>query len=197
MPSHRLNIVLLLVFLGSVAFDWLLVRDPAQPNSSFIPNMAEPVSYGAFASNPNFPDGKTLREPVPGTIARGHLPLHYSPTPEDAVRAGKELRNPLDSKDPLVLQRGATVFANYCQVCHGPQGLGDGPAAKRGVPPPPSFQAGKSKDMSDGQLFHVLTYGQGNMASYAAQISREDRWRVIAHVRTLQQSAPTTEEKKP
>ena len=46
--------------------------------------------------------------------------------------------------------------------------------------------------MKDGQLFHILTYGQNNMASYAGQISRDDRWNVIAYVRSLQAKvAPT------
>jgi len=35
-------------------------------------------------------------------------------------------------------------------------------------------------------MFHLLSFGQGNMASYAAQISREDRWKVILYVRELQ-----------
>jgi mono/diheme cytochrome c family protein len=45
--------------------------------------------------------------------------------------------------------------------------------------------------MKDGQIFHILTYGQNNMPSYAGQISRDDRWKVIAYVRSLQaQRAP-------
>jgi mono/diheme cytochrome c family protein len=40
--------------------------------------------------------------------------------------------------------------------------------------------------MKDGQIFHVLNFGQGNMSSYASQISREDRWKVILYVRSLQ-----------
>lgn len=197
MSLRQLNVLLLLAFVGSLVLNWLLVRDPTQPNIDFLPGMEEPVSYGAFASNPNFPDGKTLQKPVQGTIARGQLPLHYRPTPEDAIRAGKELHNPFDSSDTQVRKRGASVFVNYCQVCHGPQGQGNGPVAQRGVPPPPSLREGKSKDMKDGQLFHILTYGQGNMASYAAQLSREDRWRVIIHVRSLQQTSPASGEKRP
>lgn len=197
MSSRGLNVLLLAAFLGTLGLNWLVVRDPTQPNSDFLPSMVEPVSYGAFASNPNFRDGKTLQEPVAGTIPRGHLPLHYSPTPEDAVRAGKELHNPLDASSAQVRERGAHVFANYCQVCHGPQGLGDGPVSKRGVPPPPSLREGKSKDMKDGQLFHILTYGQGNMPSYAAQLSREDRWRAVVHVRSMQGPSPAGGEKRP
>ena len=88
-----------------------------------------------------------------------------------------------------IVYGGALVYANYCLLCHGPAGKGDGPLAVRGVPPPPSLLADHAQQMKDGQLFHVLTYGQGNMAPYASQLSREDRWGVILHVRALQQQA--------
>lgn len=197
MSLRNLNALLLLAFLVSLGLNGLIGRDLSRPNSDFLPGMAEPVSYGSFAANPNFADGKTLQEPVPGTIARGHLPLHYRATPDDAVRAGEELHNPFDADDASVRQRGAYVFAHFCQVCHGPQGAGDGPVSKRGVPPPPSLREGKSKNMKDGQLFHILTYGQGNMPSYAAQLSREDRWKAIVHVRSLQQASPANTEGGP
>lgn len=197
MSLRQLNFLLLIAFFATLSLNWSLSRDWAQPNSDFLPGMAEPVSYGAFSSNPNFPDGKTLQAPVSGTIPHGNMPMHFGSTPEEAVRAGKELHNPLDPRDPQVRQRGAVVFANYCQVCHGPQGQGNGPVSQRGVPPPPTLREGKSKDMKDGQLFHVLTYGQANMASYAAQISPDDRWRVIVFLRSLQQSSPAAGEKKP
>lgn len=197
MSLRSLNLLLLIAFVGSLGLNWCLGRDMSQPNSDFLPGMAEPVPYGAFAPNPNFPDGKTLREPAPGTIPQGHLPLHYRPTPEDAARAGRELHNPFNAADPPVRERAAYVFASYCQVCHGPQGLGNGPVTQRGFPPPPSLVTGKYRDLKDGQIFHTLTYGEGNMPSYAAQLSREDRWRVIVHVRALQQASPANGEKRP
>jgi mono/diheme cytochrome c family protein len=43
--------------------------------------------------------------------------------------------------------------------------------------------------MKDGQLFHILTYGQNNMPSYASQLSRDDRWNVILYVRAMQSAA--------
>ena len=85
---------------------------------------------------------------------------------------------------------GEFVFENYCATCHGAGGLGNGPVAQRGFPPPPSLLADKTRKMKDGHLFHVLTYGQNNMPSYASQISREDRWNVIGYVRSLQNAAP-------
>jgi mono/diheme cytochrome c family protein len=190
-PARRVsrravNVCLLLLLLTVVALTWLTGTDPGRPNQEFLPQMAHSPRYNTFSANPNFPDGQTQQPPVPGTVARGRMPLHYRATPEDALRAGEELHSLLKADDTRARQRGATVFTNYCQVCHGPGGKGDGPAVQRGVPPPPSLLAEKALRLKDGQMFHILTYGQGNMASYAGQLSREDRWYVILHVRALQ-----------
>jgi hypothetical protein len=61
---------------------------------------------------------------------------------------------------------------------------------KRGYPPPPSLLADNARRIKDGQIFHIITYGQNNMPSYAAQVSVEDRWRAIVFVRSLQAQAP-------
>ncbi|MBZ5528027.1 MAG: c-type cytochrome [Acidobacteriia bacterium] len=151
--------------------------------------MVRTQRYNAFAANPNFADGKTLQGPVAGTIARGHLPLHYAATPADALRASEELKTPYGAPDAAVQARGAFVFANFCQVCHGSAGRGDGPVPLRGYPAPPSLLAERAMKMKGGQMFHILSYGQNNMPSYAGQLSREDRWKAIAHVRELQAKA--------
>lgn len=89
--------------------------------------------------------------------------------------------------------RGGQAYAVFCVSCHGAGGAGDGPVTKRGFPPPPPLTTGKSAQMQDGQLLHILTYGQGSMAPMAAQLSRERRWDVINYVRSLQQAAgPST-----
>lgn len=175
------NAVLLILTIGLLALNWIVRSDSAVRNVEIFPNMVESVPYDSFARNPNFADGKTLREPVPGTVIRGHLPLHYAATPADAARAGLELTSP-----PAAVERGAVVYANFCETCHGPAGKGDGRVAQRGFPAPPSLLAPKAMQLRDGQMFHVLTYGQNNMPAYAAQVSREDRWNAIAYVRTLQ-----------
>jgi len=37
--------------------------------------------------------------------------------------------------------------------------------------------------MPEGTMFHSITYGKGNMGSYASQLSREQRWMVIQYVK--------------
>jgi mono/diheme cytochrome c family protein len=60
---------------------------------------------------------------------------------------------------------------------------------QRGVPLPASLTAENAVQMKDGQLFHVITYGQKNMPAHAGQIARADRWKVILYVRELQRQA--------
>ena len=189
MSLSRINFTLLVAMLVLLMGAWVMRRDPTQRNLEWMPGMQYSPAYGTYKPNPNFPGDQTLQLQPAGTIARGDFVLRYQPTPEDAVRAGEELIGPLDANDSAGLSRGGELFQIFCVVCHGPQGLGDGPVTKRGCPPPPSLLTGKSVQMKDGQLFHILTYGQGGMASYASQISPADRWHVINHVRSMQAKA--------
>jgi mono/diheme cytochrome c family protein len=189
MGRRVLNILLFLALVAALGAHALAGRDYTRRNIEVIPEMAYSPAYNSFAPNPNFPDGKTFQLPEPGTIARGRLPLHYGPSFADVLRAGEELHNPFAAGDAVARERGAFVYLNYCQMCHGPEGKGDGLMVQRGIPPVASLLAPQAVQRKDGELFHVLTYGQRNMASQAAQLSRADRWKVILHVRALQQKA--------
>ena len=201
MIISRFNLALALVVLLVLVAGAAVHVDYSRPNYEFLPEMKYSPAYDSFEKNPNFSNGRTLQPPVAGTIARGEMPLHYAPTKEDALRAGEEILNPYnhtgdDEETRAVLsasvQRGAELFRIYCACCHGSGGNGDGPVAQRGFPPPPSLLTGKSLQMQDGQLFHVLTYGQGSMSSFAAQLTPEQRWDVINLVRNMQQEAAST-----
>lgn len=188
MVRYGLNIFLLLLAVGIAVAGWAIDRNLSEPNYESIVEgqMGRSPAYDSFAPNPNFADGATLRQPPAGTVIRGQRPLHYQATPEDALRAGLELHIPFSETDTSRELRGRVVFDNFCRVCHGPLGLGAGPVTLGGFPPPPSLLSDRSLRMPDGQMFHILTYGQGNMPSIAAQLSEEDRWSAILYVRYLQ-----------
>ena len=186
-----LNAVLLLVLIATVALG-LARTDARNTNIELFPDMAHGSRYGAFEPNANFANGQTLQVPPSRAIARGMLPLPYAATPQAAVRAGEELSNPNGPGNERALGRGKSIFGNFCSECHGADGTGNGLIAQRGFPPPPSLLNGKSLTMKDGQLFHILTYGQNNMPSYASQLSREDRWDAVTYVRVLQTAARVT-----
>jgi len=150
----------------------------------YVRDMTYSLAYDSFAPNPVTRDGLTLQRPVRGTIARGHLPLHYGATPEEAERAGRELQSPIVATTRSAAE-GQALFETYCAVCHGQQGASDGPLIPR-IPNPPAYTSERVRSMPAGRLFHVITYGSGRMPSYASQLSVIDRWLVVGHVQTLQ-----------
>jgi len=203
MNLTRLNIVLSVLLVITFALTFAMEPDYSIPNIDFLADMKHSPALGAYASSSVFPNGRALQSPVHGTIARGELPLDFQSTKEDAKRAGEEIQNPLTGQPSddagarldASIQRGSQIYGVFCVSCHGPTGGGDGLVAKRGFPPPPSLTAGKSVTMKDGQLFHILTYGQGSMASMAAQLNRDRRWDVINYIRNLQEVAKQNQPK--
>ena len=182
------NLLLAVVLVVLVAAHWTVPSDQTQRNFHFMPDMVDSVAHEAQA--PARADLSLDLRPPEGSVARGHEPLLHDSSPEGAALAGLELENPIPDDDAEAAARGASVFSTFCVTCHGPQGLGDGPVTKQGVPPPPSLLAERALQMADGQMYHIISFGQGNMASYASQVERDDRWCVIKYVRQLQKEAP-------
>jgi mono/diheme cytochrome c family protein len=186
MMRSGINIVLFLALAFVTLMTWMLRRDFTQRNHELLPGMLQSVPYDAFSPNPNFTDGKTLQTPPAGTLARSVVPLHYAATSDDALRAGRELVNPLSSEVAADVDRGRMVYATFCQPCHGSGGKGDGLITLHGFPPPPSLLTENAMKLPDGTIFHLITYGRGNMPSLASQIEPMDRWRAVLGVRSLQ-----------
>jgi cbb3-type cytochrome c oxidase subunit III len=185
---HKLNLLLAAGIAGCLGLTFFLKRDLSQPNLELVPErqMARSPAYDSFTFNPNFRDGITLRQPVVNTIPQGWQAFPYENTSEDAARAAEELKNPLSFNQPLVRQQGAAIFGNYCQACHGLTGDGKGPVPSRGFPNVLSFLRPQALNMKDGEMFHILTYGKGNMPAHSIQLSENERWAAIVHVRILQ-----------
>ena len=137
------------------------------------------------SQNPSdiFADGMGMRRPVPGTVARGYLPYPYAGKPEEAA---KNLVNPL-LPSTAVIDRGRMKFLTYCSPCHGNFGRGDSRLQGQ-FPNPPTLHSDKVRNWPDGAIYNVITQGQNAMPSYAAQISRDDRWAIIDYIRVLQRA---------
>ncbi len=157
-----------------------------------LPGMHESIPYDAYDKHPTI--RQTLRLPPDGTVPLGAKRIHYGTTEQEAKRAGLELRNPVESNKQN-LARGKTLFETFCVVCHGASGNGDGPMLGRFAIP--SVNTPRAKTFADGQLFHVISYGQGIMASYDVQVLQQDRWRIVHYLRTLQRGEPAKPPTKP
>ena len=44
------------------------------------------------------------------------------------------------------------------------------------------------KEISEGHIFHVITYGKGLMGAHGSQVSPDDRWRIARYVKELQKN---------
>jgi len=89
-----------------------------------------------------------------------------------------------------VVAHGAHIFANNCAVCHGPKGLGDGPAGLSLNPRPRNFVEGKWKVGGDSvNLYKTVSGGipGSSMASFA-HIPSKDRWSLVQFVRSITQN---------
>jgi len=87
-----------------------------------------------------------------------------------------------------VVLRGKERYEIFCTACHGLTGSGDGMIVRRGFRRAASFNDDRLRQAPVGHYFDAITNGWGAMPSYAAQISPQDRWAIIAYIRALQLS---------
>jgi|SRR5215831_4392259 len=165
----------------------VLSRNTSVRNYEWPTQMQYSPAYRSQTANPVLANGMTAQPAVAGTLPRGFQPFHYGPEPAEAERAGRELKNPFPPT-PENLARGQYIFTNYCVACHGETGGGDGPLIPK-YPNPPSYKSATSRALPDGNMFHVITMGRNNMPAHAAQVSFDDRWKVILYIRHLQEEA--------
>jgi mono/diheme cytochrome c family protein len=175
----------------------------------YAPNMYHSVAYdpltqitdedaGRWVTSIEYPDGHAeffnsnklnlhwmnMREPPANTVKRnpqGWLPYRV---PKDSLALADTLTNPLDSTAEVVAG-GKALFEIYCDHCHGPKGTGDGLVADKyaGVA---NLTGDALRGISEGHIFHVITYGKGLMWAHGSQVSPEDRWKIAKYVKTLQ-----------
>lgn len=139
-----------------------------------------------FNSNKYNPFRMNMRTPPPNTVRRtsmGWLPYRGANTPEGLLAADK-LVNPMDSSAE-VLAGGKVLFETYCKHCHGPKGGGDGKVADK-FPGVANLKGAAYKEITEGHIFHVITYGKGLMGAHGSQVSPVDRWKIAKYVKSLQ-----------
>jgi mono/diheme cytochrome c family protein len=133
-----------------------------------------------------FADGRGARDPVEGTVARGHLDedrVLYEGRRESADEFTDTFPFPVTR---AVLERGQERYNIFCAPCHSRTGAGDGMIVRRGFRHPPALWDEKLRKAPVGHLFDVVTRGLGSMPAYARQIPVNDRWAILAYVRALQ-----------
>lgn len=133
--------------------------------------------------------------PVAGTVARGEdMPfLLAMDAPGDSTNyvASKQIQSPIKSLDSVAMKEAERLYLINCGICHGAKLDGNGPLYNGGNGPfaaKPATLVGDAKyeQMPEGQMFYSVTYGKNLMGSYASQLTRVQRWEVIAYIKSKQ-----------
>ena len=144
------------------------------------------VDYGELRGNysdSKYTDKMTARHPVEGTIPRGFMPYGYENTPEGYELAGQNLKSSLVNSENVVAD-GEELYGMFCVHCHGKTGQGDGTLVERDKFPPIPTKFAPALELSEGKMFHSITYGKGLMGAHASQLNKEERWKLVHYIRT-------------
>ncbi len=168
-PDVRFSVfwVVFIILLGAaIAVGGLFVYDVLQ-----IPFPSNMVDQDSVA----FDQGPRLAAPAEAVPIQGPVLI-----------AGQPASQPVPSS-PASLQRGQVLFGLNCEICHGQTGVGDGRLSAYfvNVPKPADLTSATIQNLADADIFMVMTQGFGPMPSLAENLSVEERWDVVNHVRSL------------
>jgi mono/diheme cytochrome c family protein len=135
---------------------------------------------------------------VEGTIARGDMMAYSLKNDSVGYTQSASVKSPL-IPGSVNMKEAERLYLVNCGICHGAKLDGNGPLFKGGEGPytaaPKDFTSAEMKAMPEGTMFHSVTYGKGQMGSYASQLNTKQRWEVIAYIKSKQFPAgtPTTD----
>ncbi len=202
-PHLRKNTMIVLALVASVAS--IVGCGGAggnDPGSAYMPDMYYSRAYEAYGYNNN-PEDHDLKArgvffngiPVAGTMARGDAYSFPIPSGDSGYARAASYQAPAEVKMMTAVQmkEGERLYLINCGICHGAALDGNGPLFKGGDGPypvaPKNLKDDYAKKLSDGQLYHVITYGKGQMGSYASQLHPDQRWWVINYLKSKQGAA--------
>lgn len=169
-----------------------------RPPMHINPNMDFQERFDPQEASSFFADGRAMRPPVPGTVARGFL------KEDTEFYFGRTASGAYTNRIPItltrdVLERGRDKYNVYCAPCHGTAGDGLGPimVGNFGYVPAPTYYREDLISVEDGYMYDVIANGIRNMPGYSTQIAVADRWAIVAYIRALQNSQRAREEDIP
>ncbi len=110
--------------------------------------------------------------------------------------AGMALHNrkTVDTNATANSNAGRGIYTQNCAVCHGLEGYGNGPNAISLEKKPPNFTRPYYKQYSDEMWFYRTSEGVvgTRMPRWAETLTEEQRWYVVAYLKTLPQDSEVT-----
>jgi mono/diheme cytochrome c family protein len=168
-----------------------------KPPIELFPDMDRQNKVRPQTPNAFFADGRASRLPVQGSVPRGSNFLDVpANTGMETGTTNFVAVNPLPITNEL-MARGQERYNINCSPCHSKVGDGNSITKKFGMNVVANLHDPRLVQMSDGELFHVITHGRNLMGPYGPNIVPEDRWAIVAYVRALQLARLGTAEDSP
>ena len=173
-----------------------------RPPLEVFPDMDRQEKYKPQSESAFFGDGRTDRPTPTGVVPFGRTALAADGkflAADDHLYRGVNADGSFAKGFPsevevnaAFLARGKLKYDIYCTVCHGATGDGNGITKQYGMGATPTYHDERLRNVPEGEIYHVITAGKGNMLSYADKIEPTDRWAVVAYVRALQRAQTGT-----
>ena len=189
----KIAIIAALILTTAVVF--ISCDGKRQPGKIYMPDMAYSRAYETYAQRNDTIFTMDIDQrghlifynnlPPAGTMKRGELAPFTIPNDSNGlINLSSQVKNPLEPLSKIDSIEASRLFNINCAICHGAKGENNGPLAPKigGV----KSIVAAAPGYSDGRIFYVMTYGQGNMGSYASQLDRKQRWMIVQYIRTLQ-----------
>jgi hypothetical protein len=183
--------------------------ESTEPPIVGIRNMYNQPRYDTQERQPFFPDQRSMRPGIEGTIPRESEKFIHWATGRDAKDENWLMETPAgivkrNGGASVFVARGKDRYEIYCAPCHSLAGDGLGMVSRRAAALgatgliAPSFHDDRLRHIPDGQLYATIKNGVRNMPAYAHNIPVDDRWAIVEYVRALQlsQLAENTEQSK-
>jgi mono/diheme cytochrome c family protein len=177
-----------------------------KPSRVYMPDMAYSVAVETYSDHSKLGDSGIFYNatPVRGTVKRGEEGYHYEMLTDTtgSYNTSSSLKNPLPAMDTAQMVEAERLYLVNCGICHGKGLKGDGPLHTRSdgsegpfTPAPANFVdpaagGGKYFAMSEGTMFHSITYGKNLMGSYASQVTPKQRWMIVSFIKSKQVTKP-------
>lgn len=143
-----------------------------------LERMLEQPRWDAFESRSDSDRPARLLPP------RGSVPYAFGGAPNRET-------NPMGSNpfelDAKAMQEGSRWYRVYCAPCHGIDGAGITTVTRLMPHPPRPLFAGPDQ-LVEREVYRVITEGVGKMPSLETQMTRRERWLVVAYVKSLEET---------
>jgi mono/diheme cytochrome c family protein len=117
--------------------------------------------------------------------AQKDQPPAKAPAPDSKISPEEAARVNSVKPSPESLAKGKKLYGFDCAMCHGEKGDGKGDMATDMKNVTDFTNPEALKNRTDGELFHVIRHGKGEMPPEGDRAKDDDIWHLVNYVRSL------------